>query len=195
MTLSFSPLRIAWPFIVLPTADGVVIRRAQPEDAAAVAAIYRYYVEETTISFELVAPDEEVMRGRILAIVSAGFPYYVWEEGAPDGEKEILGYCCAHPWKERPAYADTLETTLYLAPVAQGRGIGRALMQRLITDCCALGVHALIACITAENTRSCRFHERLGFIRVSLFPEVGYKQGKRLDVADYELLLQARKVP
>ena len=66
-------------------------------------------------------------------------------------------------------------------------------MQRLITDCRELGIHALIACITAENTRSCLFHEHLGFTRVSLFPEVGYKLGRRLDVVDYELLLHEKE--
>ena len=170
-----------------------MIRRVKQGDASAVAAIYRYYVEETTVSFELVAPSEEVMRERIRSITSAGFPYYVWVEKGEGGEEKVLGYCYAHPWKERPAYAATLETTLYLIPPAQGLGIGRALMQRLISDCRELGIHALIACITAENTRSCLFHERLGFVRVSLFPEVGYKLGRRLDVVDYELLLREKE--
>ncbi len=161
-----------------------MIRPVQLTDAAAVAAIYRYYVEETTVSFELVAPDEATMRERIRSVTSARLPYYVWEAGGV-----VEGFCYAHPWKDRPAYAATLETTVYLSPSIQGKGIGRALMQQLIHDCRAWGAHALIACITAENTHSCHFHEQLGFARVSYFPEVGRKQDRWLDVVDYELLI------
>ena len=152
------------------------------EDAAAVAALYKPYVEETTVSFETSAPGEAEMRERLLHLPFPGFAY---EEGG-----ELLGYCYAHPWKERPAYCHTLETTLYLAPQAQGRGIGRALMEQLIPACRAWGAHVLIACITAENERSCRFHAALGFRQASLFHAVGYKFGRRLDVVDYELVLE-----
>ncbi|MDE6403235.1 MAG: GNAT family N-acetyltransferase, partial [Muribaculaceae bacterium] len=68
-------------------------------------------------------------------------------------------------------------------------GIGRELMKELIAECRRRGFHSLIACITAENTVSCAFHERLGFVRVSHFKEVGYKSGRKLDVVDYQLIL------
>lgn len=151
------------------------------DDAAALAAIYAPFVADTSISFETVPPTAEEMRERLLHLP---LPGYVFEE---DGR--ILGYCYAHLWKERPAYGHTLETTLYLIPEAQGRGIGRQLMGALIPACRAWGARVLIACITAENERSCRFHEALGFRRASLFHAVGYKFGRWLDVADYELLL------
>lgn len=152
------------------------------EDAAAVAAIYAPFVQDTTISFETSPPGEEEMRERLLHLP---FPGYAYEEAGI-----VLGYCYAHPWKERPAYSRTLETTLYLAPAAQGRGIGRALMAALIPACRAHGAHVLIACITAENEHSCRFHASLGFHRASLFHAVGYKFGRWLDVVDYELVLE-----
>lgn len=62
-------------------------------------------------------------------------------------------------------------------------------MRRLIEDCRALGFHSLIACVTAENSTSVRFHERLGFSQVSRFVEVGLKFGRRLDVVDLQLIL------
>ncbi|MDE7472534.1 MAG: GNAT family N-acetyltransferase [Muribaculaceae bacterium] len=160
------------------------IREVNPDtDAQAIAAIYKPYVDNTTISFETVAPDADQMRSRILDMIPR-YPYYVWEE---DGA--VLGYCYAHPWKERPAYSLTLETTIYLSPVAIGRGIGRELMNRLIGECRRRKFHSLIACITAENTASCAFHENLGFAKVSHFRGVGYKLGRLLDVADYQLIL------
>ncbi len=161
-----------------------IIRPVNPEtDAASIAAIYKPYVESTTISFENVAPDAHEMKRRIIEITQH-CPYYVWEENGT-----VLGYCYAHPWKERPAYSPTLETTIYLAPEATERGIGRKLMNELIAECRRRGFHSLIACITAENTVSCAFHERLGFVRVSHFIEVGYKSGRKLDVVDYQLVL------
>ena len=149
------------------------------EDAAAIAAIYKPYVEDSTISFETTAPTADEMQERLLHLP---FPGFVCEEcGA------VQGYAYAHPWKERPAYHHTLETSLYLAPQAQGRGIGRRLMAALVPACRAWGARVLIACITAENVRSCRFHEALGFRRASYFHSVGCKFGRDLDVVDYEL--------
>ena len=159
------------------------IRRAVPGDAGRLAEIYNEYVLRTTISFETEAVTEAEMRSRIEAISSA-FPYFVYEY---DGT--VIGYCYAHPWKDRAAYAKTLETTVYLAPEACGQGIGEALMRRLIEECCVGGFHSLIACVTAENSTSVRFHERLGFHPVSRFAEVGLKFGRWLDVVDLQLIL------
>lgn len=160
-----------------------MIRPATVADASSIADIYAPYVEETVISFETEAPSAEEMARRIAEISSHG-PYIVWEQ---DGA--ILGYAYAHPWKERTAYCHTLETTVYLHPDAYGRGIGVALMRRLIDDCRERGFHVLVACITSENTRSIRFHESLGFVKASHFRQVGYKKGRWLDVVDLQLLL------
>ncbi len=159
------------------------IRKVTAEDAAAIAGIYNGYVKATTVSFETQPLSEDQMRGRI-GEISVGFPYFVYER-----EGRVEGYCYAHPWKERAAYCNTLETTIYLAPDACGRGIGTALMRRLIEDCRKEGFRALIACITAENALSIEFHRSLGFKCVSHFEQVGYKQGRWLDVVDMELLL------
>lgn len=159
------------------------IRNATVDDAADIVRLYNRYVLETTVSFEVDALTVEQMAERIRSI-SAHYPYYVCERGG-----RFLGYCCAHPWKDRLAYSNTLETTIYLEDEAQRGGIGTALMERLVKDCRALGVRALIACITAENVASIAFHERLGFFHASLFKEVGYKFGRWLDVVDMELLL------
>ena len=153
------------------------------EDAAAIAAIYNEYVLHTTISFETAALTPQAMQARIEAY-AAECPYLVYEE---DGC--ILGYCYAHRWKERAAYARTWESTIYLSPRACGKGIGADLMQELILRCRNAGCRVLIACITQGNERSCRFHESLGFRQVSHFHAVGMKFGKLLDVVDYQLNL------
>lgn len=162
-----------------------MIRSVTASDAAAIAAIYNEYVLHTTISFETELVSNAAMQKRIIQI-AADYPYLVAEEGG-----RIIGYCYAHPWKERAAYFRTWETTVYLHPQHQGRGIGIRLMQELIDRCRAAGCHALIACITADNTASREFHRRLGFSQVSHFPQVGSKFGRLLDVVDYQLILQA----
>lgn len=163
--------------------ENMLIRKVRPEDYGEIAEIYRHYVEDTDISFELVAPTVEEMERRIESF-AAKYPCIVCEV---DGH--IAGYCYAHAWKERPAYSRTLETTVYLSPRFTGRGIGTALMKRLIADCRETGFGALIACITRGNEASCRMHERLGFTQASLFLGVGMKFGRSLDVVDYQLTL------
>ncbi|MCD7923499.1 MAG: N-acetyltransferase family protein [Bacteroides sp.] len=159
-----------------------MLRRVELEDAKAITAIYNEYVIHSVATFDT-EPLHEEMRSRIAAI-AARFPYFVYEE-----EGEIVGYCYAHPWKEKAAYAHTLETTVYLSPGQVGRGIGKLLMKRLIEECRRDGYHALVACITETNEASNALHLGLGFKQVSHFEKVGLKFGRWLDVMDYELLL------
>lgn len=160
-----------------------MIRFVALSDAKAITDIYNKYIEHSTVTFETDVVSEVRMLHRIQEI-SSHFPYLVYEECG-----RVRGYCYAHAWKEREAYRNTLETTVYLAPGCQGKGIGRLLMEALIGECRRRGYHALVACITADNEASCALHEKLGFEQVSRFKEVGMKFGKWLDVVDYELLL------
>lgn len=160
-----------------------MIRTVTPTDAEAIVAIYNEYIIGSTATFETVPLGVEAMRERIASLMAQG-SYLVYES-----EGEVVAYCYAHPWKERAAFCHTWETTVYVHPSFQGKGIGRMLMDELIAHCRQAGCHALIACITAENEGSRRMHERLGFHQVSLFKEVGYKFGRWLDVADYELII------
>lgn len=160
----------------------IKIRPVTASDAEAIAEIYRYYVENTTVTFDEVPQSVAQVEA---ALTRIEWPYLVAEV---DGN--VAGYCYVHPWKEKVAYRQTLETTVYLRHGMTSRGVGRLLMEQLIEECRRMGsVHALIACITAENEGSRRFHGALGFEEVSLFREVGFKFGRYLDVADMELIL------
>lgn len=152
-------------------------------DIQAITDIYNCYIRLTDISFETDELTTEQMGQRIDSI-AAEYPYIVAEDNG-----QVVGYCYAHPWKERAAYSATLETTVYVAPSHHRQGIGRQLMLRLIDDCRQQGYHALIACITADNDASIALHTTLGFMQVSSFKDVGYKFGRFIDVVDYELLL------
>lgn|SRR5574344_939406 len=160
-----------------------MIRPVKTEDADSIAAIYNEYVLNTNISFETDAVTTDEMRLRISEI-STKFPYFAYEI---DGE--VVGYCYAHLWKSRAAYKHTLETTVYIATDYQGQGIGRMLMEKLIDSCKQQGYKVLIACITEDNQKSCKMHEKLGFKQVSHFEKVGCKFGRWLGVRDFELIL------
>lgn len=165
--------------IQLPT----MIRPVKPADTQPITDIYNEYVRNSVITFETEPVTVDEMQKRISEI-SARFPYYVYET---DGK--VVGYCYAHTWKERAAYKHTLETTVYLHPQYQRKGIGKSLMERLIDECRREGYQALIACITEGNEASDLLHIKLGFKQVSHFEKVGMKFGRVLDVADFELVL------
>lgn len=160
-----------------------MIRYVTQRDVRRITEIYNDYIINTTISFEVKPLTEDEMRNRIESVLAHG-PFLVWEE---DGE--IAGYCYAHPWKERAAYHNTLETTVYLAPQYFRRGIGSQLMRELINQCRVDNIKVLIACITANNEASIKMHEALGFKQVSYFSQVGEKFGQWLDVIDMQLTL------
>ena len=146
-----------------------MIRKVKEEDAAEICGIYNPFVSESTVSFEERPVEVEEMKRRIREI-SEHCPYLVYEEAG-----SVMGYSYAHPWKIRAAYSTTMETTVYVSPEAEGRGVGTVLMKRMIEECRRMGVHSLIACITSDNERSIAFHEKLGFEAVSRYREVGRK--------------------
>ncbi|MDR0714115.1 MAG: GNAT family N-acetyltransferase [Bacteroidales bacterium] len=160
-----------------------MIRKALPNDAKDIAALYNYYVENTTITFETNPVSVKEMQERILTI-SQTYPFLVYEASG-----EIAGYCYASPWKKRRAYRHTVESTIYIRHSAQSKGIGVALMRALMEELKGMSVHAIIACIALPNPQSAGFHEKLGFRQVSCFKEVGYKFDQWIDVGDWELLL------
>ena len=158
------------------------IREATVDDAARIAEIYKHFVLHTTISFETEPLSTEAMAARI-ADIQREYPYFV--QIADDDR--IAGFCYVHRWKERAAYARTVENSIYIDPEYQGRGYGRGMMEHLIEACRQRGIKVIIACITGGNERSCELHRRLGFTQVSLFKNVGQKFGQILDVVDYEM--------
>ncbi|MDR0415320.1 MAG: GNAT family N-acetyltransferase, partial [Prevotellaceae bacterium] len=154
------------------------------EDAAAIAAIYSYYITHTVITFEAEPVTADEMRERIVRI-SSEYPYFVYEK---DGA--IAGYSYAAQWKKRSAYCHTVESAVYVSHRHMRQGIGTALMGKLIEALAQMRVHAVVACIAIPNDESIALHERLGFTRVSHFREVGRKFERWLDVGDWELVLE-----
>jgi phosphinothricin acetyltransferase len=159
------------------------IRPGRRDDLPALAALYDHYVEHTAITFDTepfgvlgrtawLESFAETGPHRLLAAVERG---------------TAVGYASSHTFRPKAAYAQTVETSIYLAPTATRRGLGRALYEALLALLRAEpGVHRACAGITLPNPASIALHERCGFVPVGTFREVGFKHGRYWDVRWYE---------
>ena len=155
----------------------LVLRDSDPGDIPAITAIYRHAVLHGSASFERLPPDESEMAARREALVAAGFPHI-----AATGGGEIVGYAYAGPYRPRPAYANTVENSVYVRPDRLGLGIGRALLSRLIAEADRRGFRQMIAVIgDSANRGSIELHRKLGFTHVGTLRSVGWKHGRWLD--------------
>lgn len=157
-----------------------MIRTAKLDDAQSLVDIYNEYIKDTTITFELNTITADEMANRMAKIIPTNM-YIVYEEAG-----EILGYAYASSWRSRVAYKNSLETTVYLCDKAKGRGIGTQLYEALLSIMKDNNIHVAIGCITVPNPASIRLHEKLGFEKVGIFHEVGYKFDRWLDVGFWQ---------
>jgi len=164
----------------------IALRPAIAEDAAAIAAIYAPHVLSGTVSFETDAPDARSMRSR-MATSGGLYPWIVATNGAATGG--VLGYAYATRFSEREAYRWVVETSIYVADVAQRQGVGRLLYAALIDTLRAQGFAQAIARIALPNSHSIALHESVGFRRGGVFRAIGYKQGQWIDVGYWQCAL------
>lgn len=156
----------------------MLIRTATPADLPAITAIYAHHVTHGTGSFELAPPGLAEMRSRFDSIAQAGFAYLVAEA---DGV--VLGYAYVSHFRTRPAYRFTVEDSIYVAPGAVGRGVGRALLERLVADATAAGMRQMLAVIgDSANAGSIALHRACGFNHAGAFRDVGWKAGAWRDI-------------
>ncbi len=147
------------------------IRAAEPADGARVAEIYAHYVATSAATFDETAPDSAEMAAKIS---SAELPFLVAET---DGG--VNGFAYLAPYHPRSAYRHTAEWSVYVAREARGRGIGRALLERLLVEARAAGVRELIAIIgVTDGDASVALHRALGFEDAGLLRAVGFKHGR-----------------
>ncbi len=155
----------------------LTIRAATAADLAAITAIYDHAVRHGTASFELAPPDLAEMARRRQALVDAGYPYLVAEA---DGV--IAGYAYAGPYRARPAYRWSVEDSIYVAAHMHRRGVGAALLGRLVVDAEQAGFRQMIAVIgDSAQTPSIALHRAAGFRMIGTIENVGFKFGRWLD--------------
>jgi L-amino acid N-acyltransferase YncA len=162
----------------MPGPDGVSVRSATALDAPAIAAIYGHHVLHGFGTFEAEPPSAIEIERRTAAVLEAGLPYLVATSGG-----RVVGFAYAAAFRPRAAYRFTVEDSIYIAPDAVGRGIGRALLSALIVACEALGKRQMIAVIgDSGNAASIGLHTALGFRRAGIGTSVGFKHGRWVDI-------------
>jgi len=149
----------------------LTLRTATPADMAGVARIYDHYVATSTATFELTPPGEVVWADKLAALQGAGWPFLV-----ADLDGAVAGFAYVGPWRPRPAYAHTVEDTIYLDPAATGRGIGTRLLDEVLTGAAAAGAREVIAVVADGDTAaSLALHRRAGFTGAGRLERVGRK--------------------
>jgi L-amino acid N-acyltransferase YncA len=163
----------------LPTQQPVV-RPAVPADLEQIAAICAHYVMTSVATFEEVPPSVADWRRRLDDLAGRNLPFLVAEAGAVPGS--VGGYAYASPWRPKPAYRHTVEDTVYVSPGHTGRGLGGALLGRLLTGCEQAGARQVIAVIAdTGDDASTALHRRFGFAHAGRLSGVGRKHGRWID--------------
>lgn len=155
-----------------------LIRSAGPDDAAAIAAIYRPYVEASRVTFEEIAP----LAAQIAERMSN--PLLPWLVALEDGT--VAGYSSTSPMRARRAYRWSVETGIYLAPEHHGRGLGRELLGAHLALLERQGYVAAFGTIALPNEPSIGLHRALGFTHIGTEIACGFKLGQWLDVSRWQ---------
>lgn len=162
--------------------NALTIRLATPEDAEAVNALYCWYVDHSTATYQYGHPTVEETRADLcLALEKAAFVVAV------DGAGKLAGYACAHPWHTREAFSWDAETTVYCDPHRLSLGVGRRLYTAVLEILRAKGYWNAIALVADPNPASAAFHKAMGYTRYGREPRTGYKFGQWLGL-DYWVL-------
>ncbi len=159
-----------------PAAD-TIIRPAAGGDLDAVAAIFSHYVTSTVVTFEVTPPTAGYWGRCRKDLAGRGLPFLVCECAG-----RVVGFAYAAPWRAKPAYRHTVESTIYLAPDHTGRGLGRQLLRALQQHCARAGVEQMIAVIAdSGNPASTALHRACGFTDAGRLRNVGRKHGRLID--------------
>lgn len=155
-----------------------LIRPSTDHDLPAITRIYGHHVLHGTGTFETTPPTLEEMTARRGDVLSKGLPWLVAEEAG-----QVLGFAYGNWFKPRPAYRFSVEDSIYLAPEAAGRGLGRALLAELLVTLERAGIRKVMAVIgDSANTGSIGVHRALGFEQVGVVQSCGWKFGRWLDI-------------
>ncbi len=154
------------------------IRPAEPADLPEIQAIYAYHVLHGAGTFEEIPPSIEEIADRYQEIINRGWSYLVSTD-----ETGVLGYAYYTQLRDRSAYRCTAEDSIYVREDVRGQGVGKALVQRLLSDAERAGFRQMVAIIgDSENVGSIGVHASLGFQRTGLLRASGLKFGRWIDI-------------
>ena len=163
---------------------GVTVRLVEPRDADATRAIYNREVAESTVTFDMVERSLEEQRAWVASHRGAHAAVV-----AVDDDHTVLGFGSLSPYRSRPAYAPTVEDSVYVHREHRGQGVGRQLLEDLVERAREHGFHSVIARIVGGHAASIALHDRCGFEYAGTEREVGRKQSRWLDVVLMQRML------
>ena len=161
-----------------------MIRKARREDCSAIAEIYNYYIEHTSVTFEETPINATDIEKRLETVLSAG---HCWLVSKSDTSGSIEGYAYSSKWRERSAYRYSAEISVYLHRECTARGLGSQLYQELFKELKNRGIRIVIGGVTLPNEPSVALHAKFGMHKVAHFEKVGFKFGNWLDVAYWQI--------
>jgi phosphinothricin acetyltransferase len=170
--------------------DEISVRAAKHEDAASVAQVYAPYVRDTVVTFEVVPPDAPTMARRMVDTLNM-YPWLVAENAAG----EVVGYAYAGRHRERPAYRWTIDTTVYIDRAHRRSGVGTKLYRSLLEILRRQGFRSAFAEIVLPNAGSVSLHERMGFGKIGIHHDIGFKLGSWCDIGYWRLGLSSGTAP
>jgi phosphinothricin acetyltransferase len=154
----------------------ITVRQVEPRDAAAIATIYAHHVQHGTATFDTEAPGTDWWVDKIAAIQARSWPFLVAEI---DGS--ACGYAYATQFRDRAAYAESCENSIYVTPDRLGMGIGTVLLGALLTSARDAGFRQMIAVVGGAEPASVALHVHCGFEHAGRLRNVGRKFGRLLD--------------
>jgi L-amino acid N-acyltransferase YncA len=168
-----------------------LIECSYAQHAAAILDIFNEAIANSTALYDYHPRTLETMQRWFEGKTTGNFPVL----GAVDGSGQLLGFASYGTFRERPAYKYTVEHSVYVRVDRRGQGIGRALMQHLISRAREQQYHVLVGGIDVSNTASIALHEALGFLPAGIIRQAGFKFGRWLDLAFYQLVLETPLSP
>ncbi|BEP94237.1 GNAT family N-acetyltransferase [Acidovorax sp. A79] len=174
-----------------PSPDVHLIDCTKPAHASAILDILNDAIVTSTALYDYVPRPPSAMASWFAAKRAGGFPVL----GAADAQGRLLGFASWGTFRAFPAYKYTVEHSVYVHKDCRGRGLGAWLMRALIERAKAADIHAIVGCIDAANAGSIRLHQQLGFVHTGTMPQVGFKFGRWLDAAFYQLTLDTPRTP
>jgi phosphinothricin acetyltransferase len=163
----------------------VQLRRALPEDLTHLTTIYNWYVEQTNAIFDEAPATTHKMQRWFNTFMTSGAHQLL----VADSDAEVVGYASSSRYRQHPAFADTVETSIYLHPKVLGLGLGGRLYDALLEELQIAGVHLAVAGVALPNDASVALHRSRGFREVGTFTEYALKRGQRVSSTWFEKLI------
>ncbi len=161
-----------------------MIRNYHPKDLQSIVDILNYYVKNDVCIFQVEPYSFEEIESKFKSILPA-YPFFVQEYN-----DKVVAFAYGAQWRDKPAYAQSVETTIYVHPDYKHSGIGEPLYQKLIDKLTEMEFHLLVAGMTMPNPGSQRLHEKLGFEKVGEFKDAGMKFRQWHNVGFWQMVLE-----